>query len=65
MKEKKEEKIEANFNVLDDRGHENDLECPRCGYEFKVDAHTNENLEWDRKKKAFVAKCPLCGTEQE
>jgi hypothetical protein len=57
--------IEAEFIILDDRGAQNTLECPRCGNEFDIDAMTELNLVWNWKQMAFVAKCPLCGTQQQ
>lgn len=64
MKEK-EQPVEANFIIVDDRGAQNTLECPRCGCEFDVDAMDEENLIWSWKQMAFIAVCPLCGTQQE
>lgn len=58
-------KITADFHVLEDEGAVNILECPRCGYEFKVDAHTSENLRYNRDTQWMVAVCPLCDTEQK
>ena len=67
MPEEKEPLIEANFTVLENLGTVNYLECPRCGCEFHIDAldDTEENLVWNWKQMAFVAVCPLCGTQQE
>ncbi len=56
--------IEANFDVLEDRGTQNTLECPRCTCVFEVDAITEENLIWSCKQMAIIAVCPLCGTQQ-
>ncbi len=61
----KEQIIEANFIILDDRGSQNTLECPRCGNVFDIDAMTELNLVWNWRQMAFVAKCTLCGTQQE
>lgn len=60
--------IEANFIVLDNLGTINYLECPRCGCEFHIDAlddDTEDNMLWSWKQMAFIAVCPLCGTQQE
>ena len=59
-----EKPIEAEFKLLEDRGIENTLECPRCGCVFDVNALTHENLIWAKTKMADIAKCPLCGTQQ-
>ena len=67
MKEKELPPIEANFTILEDMGTVNYLECPRCGCEFHIDAmdESEENMIWSWKQMAFVALCPLCGTQQE
>ncbi len=57
--------IEANFIVTENRGKQNSLECPRCGCEFDIDIDTEENLVWSWRKMAWLAECPLCGTQQE
>lgn len=59
------EPIEAKFIVLENYGTVNYLECPRCGCEFCVDAHDEENLIWSWRQMAFIAVCPLCGTQEE
>lgn len=64
MKKKDTEAIEANFIIIEDRGTQNTLECPRCGCIFDIDAMDEENLEWSWEQMAFRAVCPLCGTKQ-
>lgn len=64
MMSNQEKPIEAEFKILEDRKTENTLECPRCGYEFDIDAMTCENLVWVKAKMAYVAQCPLCATQQ-
>ena len=51
--------IEADFIILQDGGYQCLLECPRCGIEFDVNAHTEKNLIWHRAKQALVAMCPI------
>lgn len=60
-----EQPIEASFEILEDRGTQNTLECPRCGCVFDVDAKTEANLVWSWKQMALIAVCPLCDTHQE
>jgi hypothetical protein len=57
-----ERRIEATFTLLEERGPEAILECPRCGYEFEVNAYTGENLVIDCLRGRQLAVCPLCGT---
>lgn len=56
---------EVEFEILEDRGASATLECPACGFVFNIDAHTEENLQWDRPKKAFIAVCPICQRKQQ
>ncbi len=55
---------DVNFEIVEERGWQATLECPACGFVFDVDAHTNANLEWCRKKKAMLAVCPICQRRQ-
>jgi len=56
---------EVEFEVVEDRGAQATLCCPACGFEFDVDAHTEQNLEWSRPKKAMIAVCPICQRRQK
>jgi hypothetical protein len=50
---------------LDERGPEATLECPRCGYEFDVNAYTGESLIIDQQTKTQRALCPLCDSVEK
>ena len=55
----------VDFVIIDTEGHHETLACPNCGNIFDVDAHTDENLIFDKDYKGFVAKCPDCGILQK
>lgn len=63
MTEPKWERVD--FVIVDDsQGYVNTLACPKCGNIFDINAHTNENLAFDREFKGMVARCPDCGVVQ-
>jgi hypothetical protein len=55
----------ADFKVLQENGPEATLECPRCRWQFPVNAFTGENITFDSQDKTVRETCPLCGTLQE
>lgn len=57
--------IEANFIILKEGEQVVLLECPRCGIEFDIHAHSNKNMVFLQCKQAWVACCPLCATTQK
>ncbi len=58
-------KERVEFVIVESHGAEETLACPKCGCVFDVDAHTEENLIFDRAYKGLVAKCPDCGVLQK
>ena len=55
----------VDFVIIESKGIHETLACPKCGKIFDIDAHTEENLIWDRAYKGLVAKCPDCGVLQK
>lgn len=56
---------EVEFTIVEDRGPQATLECPACAFVFDVDAHTEENLQWNKKQRALLAVCPICQRRQK
>ena len=55
----------VDFVTIESMGAEEVLACPECGCVFDVDAHSQENLIFDKAYKGLVAKCPDCGVLQK
>ena len=55
----------VNFIVIQEHGPVATLECPQCGWQFRVNAYTGENITFDSQAKSLRETCPLCGTLQE
>jgi uncharacterized Zn finger protein len=55
----------VDFVIIDSNGPHETLACPNCGNIFDVDAHTEENLVWDKEYMGLLAKCPDCGRLQK
>jgi hypothetical protein len=56
--------METEFEIVIECGISATLKC-ECGHVFDVDAHTNENLQWDKPKLAYIAVCPVCYRRQK
>jgi uncharacterized C2H2 Zn-finger protein len=52
------------FVIVETNGAHETLACPKCGAIFDVDAHTEENLVFDKTYIGYIAKCPDCGVLQ-
>jgi uncharacterized C2H2 Zn-finger protein len=52
------------FVIIESNGPHETLACPDCGRTFDIDAHTHENLIFDKSYMGLVAKCPDCGALQ-
>ena len=55
----------VDFVTIESDGPHETLACPKCGSIFDVDAHTEENLVFDKAYKGLVAQCPDCKSLQK
>jgi uncharacterized C2H2 Zn-finger protein len=57
--------MRVDFVIIDTDGTHETLACPNCGCVFDIDAHSEENLVFDKIYKGYVAKCPDCKSMQK